>query len=341
MSWFHGPPSAGPSQLDTSIGARLLDSQELEAFMSRRAFTLIELLVVIAIIAILAAILFPVFAQAKAAAKKTQALSNAKQMGTALVLYSADYEDYLPTGNVPNLTTATVRYYTGWQALNPAGWYADDPSANLKAEDELVWHNTIYPYMKNTDLILTSGSRTVNISGWEARYASPLLAPKGGNLTFNGLLQHWSSTNVEAPSKLPMLWQGQGDLHRKGLAMANPRLACTNSAGGPCLFNPMAMPQGNAGTQGASWTLYGSTSYAPWSGANIYVSVDSSARVVKYGPGNNAAFPANCSSLVPFTPVNSDGSIFNSAGSTTIIGARSTGSSVGYPCAFRPDNDFE
>ena len=56
----------------------------------KRAFTLIELLVVIAIIAILAAILFPVFAQAKAAAKKTMCLSNFKQIATAMVMYSGD-----------------------------------------------------------------------------------------------------------------------------------------------------------------------------------------------------------------------------------------------------------
>ena len=59
----------------------------------RRAFTLIELLVVIAIIAILAAILFPVFAQAKAAAKKSVALSNVKQLATANMLYMTDYDD--------------------------------------------------------------------------------------------------------------------------------------------------------------------------------------------------------------------------------------------------------
>lgn len=62
----------------------------------KRAFTLIELLVVIAIIAILAAILFPVFAQAKEAAKKTACLSNARQIGIALKLYQADVDDGMP-----------------------------------------------------------------------------------------------------------------------------------------------------------------------------------------------------------------------------------------------------
>ena len=65
---------------------------------SRRAFTLIELLVVIAIIAILAAILFPVFAQAKNAAKKTADLSNIKQIGLGTVMYAGDADDVMPLG---------------------------------------------------------------------------------------------------------------------------------------------------------------------------------------------------------------------------------------------------
>lgn len=63
---------------------------------STGAFTLIELLVVIAIIAILAAILFPVFAQAKAAAKKTATLSNIKQLGLGALMYAGDYDDVFP-----------------------------------------------------------------------------------------------------------------------------------------------------------------------------------------------------------------------------------------------------
>src|SRR5690242_18323242 len=61
-----------------------------------RAFTLIELLVVIAIIAILAAILFPVFAQAREKARSAACLSNQKQIGTAVQMYVQDYDEHLP-----------------------------------------------------------------------------------------------------------------------------------------------------------------------------------------------------------------------------------------------------
>src|SRR5579862_8575103 len=67
---------------------------------SRSAFTLIELLVVIAIIAILASILFPVFAQARAKARQATCLSNMKQIGLGILMYAEDYDETMP-GDTP------------------------------------------------------------------------------------------------------------------------------------------------------------------------------------------------------------------------------------------------
>ena len=97
----------------------------------KKAFTLIELLVVIAIIAILAAILFPVFAQAKAAAKKTQALAHAKQIGTAEQIYLTDNDDVYQPAYIYRL---------------PNG-----PGA-LDASGINHWSGVLQPYVKNFDM---------------------------------------------------------------------------------------------------------------------------------------------------------------------------------------------
>jgi prepilin-type N-terminal cleavage/methylation domain-containing protein len=91
-------------------------------YRTRAAFTLIELLVVIAIIAILAAILFPVFAQAKAAAKNAVTISNLKQIGTSGYLYSNDYDDMVgPATN--SFDTPTIYFFPDggayYEALAP------------------------------------------------------------------------------------------------------------------------------------------------------------------------------------------------------------------------------
>lgn len=109
----------------------------------KRAFTLIELLVVIAIIAILAAILFPVFAQAKLAAKKSRALSQMKQLGIAVYMYATDYDDYF--------CPASMR------TTNPA----DTPE---------VWPPKINVYAKNKEIFLgVDGSTSTFAEDWATR----------------------------------------------------------------------------------------------------------------------------------------------------------------------------
>ena len=98
------------------------------------AFTLIELLVVIAIIAVLAAILFPVFAQAREKARAISCLSNGRQIGTALFMYIQDYDEKYPQEH-PS---------TG----NPA---LDDNVAQLEAEDYGSPFDKILPYVGGTD----------------------------------------------------------------------------------------------------------------------------------------------------------------------------------------------
>ncbi|RYG22630.1 prepilin-type N-terminal cleavage/methylation domain-containing protein [bacterium] len=110
----------------------------------RRAFTLIELLVVIAIIAILAAILFPVFAQAKAAAKKTACLSNQRQIGIALTMYRDESD-------------GTNFFFA--HDVDPS---RAQPTVPFGATRENRWWNQIQPFMKSRDILVSpsdSGKR--------------------------------------------------------------------------------------------------------------------------------------------------------------------------------------
>jgi len=110
--------------------------------MKRRGFTLIELLVVIAIIAILAAILFPVFASAREAARKTQCLSNSKQIGTAMMMYANDYDEC-----VPSIISNAPPWVTPGDPTSGSTWY--DASAWGGFVDAFM---SLNPYVKNYGL---------------------------------------------------------------------------------------------------------------------------------------------------------------------------------------------
>ena len=129
----------------------------------RSAFTLIELLVVIAIIAILAAILFPVFAQARDRARMSACFSNMRQIGSALMMYVQDYDETYP-------------YVTFYSKLGAT-------SGNWGGKGDLTytWKNAIRPYLKSLDVLAcpsnpfsrgipgvpNNGQRGSNAAGWE------------------------------------------------------------------------------------------------------------------------------------------------------------------------------
>ncbi len=111
---------------------------------TRRAFTLIELLVVIAIIAILAAILFPVFAQAKVAAKKTADLSNLKQMGLAFLMYGADNDDMAVPSGMKDYATNVKKVF----------WYGSITGDLMSATNFVdPRESPLFPYQKNVDIM--------------------------------------------------------------------------------------------------------------------------------------------------------------------------------------------
>ncbi|MCU0317280.1 MAG: prepilin-type N-terminal cleavage/methylation domain-containing protein [Fimbriimonadaceae bacterium] len=111
--------------------------------MQTRGFTLVELLVVIAIIAILAAILFPVFSQAKVSAKQSQSLAQMRQLSASVLMYASDHDDFfVPASNRPPVVGSTP----------------------------LIWTEALQSYVKNTQIFVTPDSGGAYSSSWSNRH---------------------------------------------------------------------------------------------------------------------------------------------------------------------------
>ena len=175
----------------------------------RRGFTLIELLVVIAIIAILAALLFPVFARARGAAKQSACLSNLHQVGTAMTLYMADSDDLFP-----------------WAVDNsdkehPEMW-ASFPDFQSQIPQMPLMQEALQPYAKSKEIFhcpMDSGSKVLDDHFPLAFDATPSQFAKYGSsylfrteITF----KHSSSTSLSDPVNLNVLFDGAGHWHGSG-----------------------------------------------------------------------------------------------------------------------------
>ncbi len=198
----------------------------------RSAFTLIELLVVIAIIAILAAILFPVFAQAREKARATACLSNEKQIGLSILQYVQDYDEIWPCGRYTTSSTGTT-------FPNGTGWAQQ-----------------VYPYVKSEPLFKCPSDDTEVPSG----------APNNTVISYamNANLAEIADANLTKPSMTCSLIEVSGNdgyvrdmtaLDNRAPAASGPVVATGGSAGGlvrgSYRTGPVGVPERNFTDQSA------------------------------------------------------------------------------------------
>jgi|SRR5579871_6250686 len=204
---------------------------------SRHGFTLIELLVVIAIIAILAAILFPVFAQARAKARQATCISNSKQLALATMMYVQDYDETYPEafGWDPALGWET-NYFRGIPGTIFGPQYTD-------AMNE-TFSNSTQPYIKNYGVL--DCPEAAKQGGGYAGVNPNVRA----SLSYNGLLQSYPEAGIVTPASLPMLTESQGKGYYQNADASDPVLFCNNNADLTCVYRPATDATCSGGANG-------------------------------------------------------------------------------------------
>jgi prepilin-type N-terminal cleavage/methylation domain-containing protein/prepilin-type processing-associated H-X9-DG protein len=163
---------------------------------ARNAFTLIELLVVIAIIAILAAILFPVFAQAREKARAAACLSNLKQIGTALHMYLQDYDETIPSART---------YGAWWTKGNPRGLpppFAKDQHMPY-VKNEAIW---FCPSVALDRVMHPPSNKTSTYRDNETTYFWNFYCQQRGRGSRSETLAARRLASVPYPAEQPMWW---------------------------------------------------------------------------------------------------------------------------------------
>jgi len=142
---------------------------------STRAFTLIELLVVIAIIAILAAVLFPVFAQAKAKAKQASCMSNLRQVGLAMMMYINDDDGLMPDRrDLKNSLPGGYKPWASWPPSDPrCGWAAEVFAPYIKSKDLFLCPAIVNSTLGGADQVQQTTATGVQTNYWMWRFDRP------------------------------------------------------------------------------------------------------------------------------------------------------------------------